>query len=136
MPAWRNRSIGMQMFKFDIVGFLQWGFNFYNNFYSVDQVNPYADSNGEHWVPAGDTYSVYPAADGTALDSTRIVVFHDAIQDIGAMKLCAELYSKEEVVKAIEDILGEELTFDRCAYTSQEMLSIREKINAMIKAKL
>ena len=52
------------------------------------------------------------------------------------MKLCAELYSKEEVVKAIEDILGEELTFDRCAYTSQEMLSIREKINAMIKAKL
>ena len=126
----------MQMFKFDIVGFLQWGFNFYNNFYSVDQVNPYADSNGEHWVPAGDTYSVYPGGDGNALDSTRIVVFHEAIQDIGAMKLCAELYSKEEVVKAIEDILGEELTFDRCAYTSQEMLSIREKINSMIKAKL
>ena len=136
MPAWRNRSIGMQMFKFDIVGFLQWGFNFYNNFYSVDQVNPYADSNGEHWVPAGDTYSVYPGGDGNALDSTRIVVFHEAIQDIGAMKLCAELYSKEEVVKAIEDILGEELTFDRCAYTSQEMLSIREKINSMIKAKI
>ena len=136
MPAWRNRSIGMQMFKYDIVGFLQWGYNFYNNFYSVDQVNPYADSNGEYWVPAGDTYSVYPGADGDALESTRIVVFKDALQDISAMKLCAELYSKEEVVKAIEDILGEELTFDRCAYTSQEMLSIREKINAMIKAKI
>ncbi len=136
MPAWRNRSIGMQMFKYDIVGFLQWGYNFYNNFYSVDQVNPFADSNGEHWVPAGDTYSVYPGADGNALESTRIVVFKEALQDISAMKLCAELYSKEEVVKAIEDILGEELTFDRCAYTSQEMLSIREKINAMIKAKI
>lgn len=136
MPAWRNRSIGMQMFKYDIVGFLQWGYNFYNNFYSVDQVNPFADSNGEYWVPAGDTYSVYPGADGNALESTRILVFHEAIQDISAMKLCASLYTKEEVVKAIEDILGEELTFDRCAYTSQEMLSIREKINAMIKAKV
>ena len=136
MPAWRNRSIGMQMFKYDIVGFLQWGYNFYNNFYSVDQVNPFADSNGEYWVPAGDTYSVYPGADGNALESTRILVFHEAIQDISAMKLCASLYTKEAVVKAIEDILGEELTFDRCAYTSQEMLSIREKINAMIKAKV
>ncbi|MBQ2793930.1 MAG: DUF4091 domain-containing protein [Clostridia bacterium] len=136
MPAWRNRSIGMQMFKYDIVGFLQWGYNFYNNFYSIDAVNPYADSNGEYWVPAGDTYSVYPGEDGNALESTRILVFHEGLQDISAMKLCASLYSKEEVVKAIEDILGEELTFDRCAYTSQEMLCIREKINAMIKARV
>lgn len=136
MPAWRNRSIGMQMFKFDIVGFLQWGYNFYENQLSVDSVNPFADVSGEHWVPAGDTCSVYPGADGNALESTRIVVFHEALQDISAMKLCASLYSKEEVVKVCEDILGEELTFDRCAYTAHEMLTIRERINAMIKAKI
>ncbi len=136
MPSWRNRSIGMQMFKFDIVGFLQWGYNFYNSFHSVSYVNPYLDLSGGHWVPAGDTFSVYPGTGGEALESLRIVVFHDALEDVSAMKLCASLYSKEEVVCAIESILGDTLTFDRCAYSAADMLAIREKINAMIKAKL
>ena len=43
MPSWRNRSIGMQMYKYDIVGFLQWGFNFYNNQFSVNECEPYTD---------------------------------------------------------------------------------------------
>ena len=136
MPAWRNRSIGMQMFKYDIVGFLQWGYNFYSNCHSVNQIIPHWDTSGAFWVPAGDTYSVYPGMNGEALESTRIVVFHDALEDISAMRLCAELYSKDEVIKVCEDILGEELTFDRCAYTAHEMLTIREKINMMIKAKV
>ncbi len=136
MPAWRNRSIGMQMFKYDIVGFLQWGYNFYENQLSVDRVNPFADVSGGHWVPAGDTCSVYPGPDGDALESTRILVFHEALQDVSAMKLCASLYSKEEVIKVCEDILGEELTFDRCAYTAHEMLTIRARINEMIKARV
>ena len=136
MPSWRNRSIGMQMFKYDIVGFLHWGYNFYNSMYSVSTVNPYLDLSGGHWVPAGDTFSVYPADDGTALESLRIVVFHDAIQDVSAMKLCASLYSKDEVVEAIERIIGDTVTFDRCAYSAADMLAVREKINAMIKAKL
>lgn len=136
MPSWRNRSIGMQMYKYDIVGFLQWGYNFYNNQNSVDRIDPATDVTGGHWVPAGDAHSVYPSPDGDADESLRIVVFHDAIQDIGAMKLCESLYSKEEVVAAMEAIHGAEITFDKCALTSYEMMTIREKINAMIKAKL
>ena len=85
MPSWRNRSIGMQMYKYDIVGFLQWGFNFYNNQFSVDECEPYTDVSGEHWVPAGDTFSVYPAPHGKVYESLRIVVFHDALQDMRAM---------------------------------------------------
>ena len=136
MPSWRNRSIGMQMYKYDIVGFLQWGYNFYSNQFSVDEVEPYTDSSGEHWVPAGDTYSVYPAPRGKVYESLRIVVFHDAIQDIGAMKLCESLYSKAEVVAEIEKILGETLTFETCAKSAKTMLAIREKVNEMIKAKV
>lgn len=136
MPSWRNRSIGMQMYKYNIVGFLQWGYNFYNNRQSMDSIDPNEELGGGHWVPAGDTHSVYPAADGTALESLRIVVFHDAIQDISAMKLCESLYSKEEVIAAMESILGASIAFDRCAYTAFEMQAIREKINAMIKAKV
>lgn len=136
MPSWRNRSIGMQMYKYDIVGFLQWGFNFYNNWYSVDGIEPYTDPSGEHWVPAGDPFSVYPGPKGTPLESIRIAVFHEALQDISAMKLCQSLYSKEDVVAAIESVLGETLAFDVCAKSEGTMLKIREKINEMIKARI
>ena len=136
MPSWRNRSIGMQMYKYDIVGFLQWGFNFYNNQFSVDEAEPYTDLSGEHWVPAGDTFSVYPAPHGKVYESLRIVVFHEALQDISAMKLCESLYSKEEVVAEIEKIMGETLAFDVCAKSEATMLAVRARINEMIKAKL
>ena len=135
MPSWRNRSIGMQMFKFNIVGFLQWGYNFYNNCLSVDPINPYIDLSGEKWVSAGDPFSVYPAQNGEALESLRILVFQEGITDMRAMTLCASLYSHEEVVRAIEATLGQGLRFDVCAYSSSEMLAVREKINQMIKAK-
>ena len=133
MPGWRTRSIGMQMYKFDIVGFLQWGFNFYNNCGSDSLINPYTNQSGDGWVPAGDMFSVYPAVGGKALESMRITVFHEALQDRKAMKLCEKLYSKEEVVAKIEEILGDTLAFDRCSYSSENMMAIREAINEMIK---
>ena len=132
MPAWRNRSIGMQMYKYDIAGFLQWGYNFYNNMHSVDTVNPFADSCGDYWVPAGDTCSVYPAQDGTAYESTRIIVFHEALEDIRAMKLCESFYGKDRVVAEIEGIFGEELKFSRCARSADTMLAIRARIDELI----
>ncbi len=132
MPAWRNRSIGMQMYKYDIAGFLQWGYNFYNNMHSVNTVQPYADSSGEYWVPAGDTYSVYPAEDGTAYESTRIIVFHEALEDVRAMKLCESFYGKERVVAEMEAVFEQEIKFSRCARSSETMLAIRAKIDEMI----
>ena len=134
MPGWRNRSIGMQMYKYNIVGFLQWGYNFYNNCSSVDDINPYLDCSGDKWVSAGDTYSVYPGKGGEALESSRIVVFHQGLQDMRAMQLCESYYSHEQVVNAIEDVLGRELTFDVCTTSAKEMHAVREKINSMIKA--
>ena len=79
---------------------------------------------------------VYPDQDGTALESIRILTFNEGLQDMRAMQLCESLYSHGEVVAAIEEVLGEELTFTRCAKSSSEMLAVREKINSMIKAKI
>ncbi len=31
MPSYRNRIIGLQLYKFDVKGFLHWGYNFYNS---------------------------------------------------------------------------------------------------------
>ena len=136
MPSARNRSIGMQMYKYKLVGFAHWGFNYYNNEESYDPINPYLDSCGEKWIPAGDAFTVYPAPDGTAYDSIRGMVFYEALEDMRAMQLCERYYSHEEVVKAIEEILGFELRFDTCVYTAKEMHAVRERINAMIKEKV
>lgn len=128
-----NRSIGMQMFKYNIVGFLQWGFNFYNNQYSMASINPYLDASGGNWVPAGDTYSVYPGAHGEPLPSLRLLVFEEAIADMRAMQLAERLTDHETVVKAIEEIFGGELRFNTCAKDAQTILKIRQKINEIIK---
>ena len=133
MPSWRNRSIGMQMYKYDIVGFLQWGYNFYNTQHSYDAINPYLDTCGDGWVPAGDTFSVYPASDGSAYESLRIVVFHEALQDIRAMQLAEELCGKDAVVKAIEDAFGKCVEFNVCARSADEILRVRQAVNDLIK---
>lgn len=135
-PNYNNRSLGMQLYKAGVVGFLHWGYNFYNTRRSFDSVNPFVEVNGEHWVPAGDAFMVYPAQNGEALESLRFVVFNEGLQDMRAMQLCESLYSKDEVVSAIEEVLGDTLTFTRCAKSSEEMLAVREKINEMIKAKV
>ena len=133
MPSYRNRSIGMQMYKYDIVGFLHWGYNFYNTQYSYEPINPYLDTCGDGWVPAGDTFSVYPASDGTALESLRAVVFHDALQDMRAMQLAESLCGKEKVVETIESAFGKKIAFKVCARSADEILAVREAVNELIK---
>ena len=134
MTSARNRSIGFQMYKYNIVGFLQWGYNFYANYHSIDQINPYLVQDGAGWVSPGDAFSVYPAQNGEALESLRIIVFHEALQDIKAMKLLESYIGKEAVVKLIDEAIGTNVTFDTCARKASQILSLREKVNELIKA--
>ena len=71
--------------------------------------------------------------DGTALESTRIIVFNEALQDLKAMRLCEKYYGKEAIVKIIDEVIGCDVTFDDCATSAAEIHEIRERINALIK---
>ena len=133
MPSWRTRSIGMQLYKYNLKGFLHWGYNYYNNRASGDAINPYLDLGGEDWVNAGDTFMVYPNNDGTPLESIRLMTMEEAMQDVRAMQLAEKYYSHEEVVAAMEEALGDEITFTRCAHTADEMLRVREAVNELIR---
>ena len=136
MPSWRTRSLGMQLYKFKISGFLHWGYNYYNNQGSGDAINPYMELGGEDWVSAGDAFTVYPAADGTALESIRIMTMEEVMQDVRAMQLCEKYYSHGEVVAAMEKALGDTIDFKRCARSAEEMLRVRAVINEMIATKV
>lgn len=136
MSLARNRSISFLLYKYDIEGFLHWGYNFYNNSGSSDCINPFIDTASGDIFPAGDAFSVYPADNGDALESMRLVTFNEAIQDLRAMKLCESLYSKAEVISAIEEKLGSEIRADTYINTSAPLIEIREMINSMIKSKI
>ncbi len=131
MNGARTRSIAAAFYKYNIVGFLQWGYNFYYNCHSRDFCNPYLDSTGDFWVPSGDTYSVYPSHDGRALESVRICHFREALEDLRAMKLLESLSDRKTVMAILTETFGE-ISFDISDYTSDAILNMREKINKKI----
>ncbi|MBQ7319978.1 MAG: DUF4091 domain-containing protein [Clostridia bacterium] len=132
MPSWRTRALGMQCFKYNIAGFLHWGFNFYSNMYSSDSICPFLCNDGDMQVPAGDAFVVYPGQDGRAMESLRLVVIREALEDIAAMKLAASLCGKQRVIEAMERVTGN-IRFDRCPHSAAEMLAVREAVDALIK---
>lgn len=131
MPSYRNRIIGTQLYKYGIEGFLHWGYNFYYNQFSHDAINPFLNTDADYFSSAGDAFSVYPGENGKPLESVRLLVFYDAIQDMRAFKLCENLYGKEYVIKLLEEEI-EPLTFKCYPHNPEYLLSVREKINRAI----
>ncbi len=131
MPMARTRIMGAQMWKYNIAGFLQWGYNFYSSQNSVDPINPFAYADNDYFVPAGDTYAVLPGPGGEPWETLHMKGFTMALQDMRAMDLAAELTSREEVL-AIIDPDGE-MTFSKYPQSAEWLLGMREKINEVIE---
>ncbi len=135
-PGARTRYIGVQFYRYNIGGFLQWGYNYFNNQYSYDTVNPIADTTGNYFVPSGDTCSVYPAQDGTALESMRILQFREGLDDMRTLYLAESLVGREKVLETIEPIVrestGENITFLRCIDRTSDMLRLRRAVDELI----
>lgn len=68
--------------------------------------------------------------------SGDLAVFYEALEDVKAMKLAESLSSHSEVVRAMEDVFGEEIAFATCAGSSASMLAIRQLVNEIIKKNL
>ncbi len=135
MPSARTRIIGTQFYKFNIAGFLHWGYNFYNSQYSYAQINPFLCSDGECFAPSGDAYSVYPGTKGEPWPSLRQVVFHEAIQDLRALKLCEQLYGREYTMNLLEDGI-EPITFMSYPHETDYLLRLRRRVNKAIAEKV
>ena len=132
----RNRVLGYQLFKYDIVGFLQWGYNFYYTQLSKALVDPYKVSDAGGKFPSGDSYVVYPAADGTANPSIRLMVFFDALQDMAALNTLKKLSDKKTCLDIIEESGKHNLTFSNYPHEDEWLLNTREKVNMAIKERI
>lgn len=132
MYSYRNRAIGLQFYKFDIKGFLHWGYNFYYTQYSTEKVNPFLTTAAGSTFPSGDAFSVYPGKDGP-WESLRLKVFYDALQDVRAFKLLESFIGKDKTVALIEETVGQTVTFKDYPHSAEALLNLREKVNAKIK---
>lgn len=130
-PSARNRIIGMQLFKFDIVGFLHWGYNFWFTQFSLKAIDPFKVTDAGGAFPSGDPFLVYPGEDGP-IESIRMEVFYEALQDLRALQLLESLVGKEKALELIEGDLEEKLTFDRYPTEAEWLLKKREQINRAI----
>ena len=131
----RTRMIGLQMWKFGIAGFLQWGYNFWFSQGSVEEINPYYITDGQFFVPAGDAYVVYPGPKGQPYTSLHLKAFVDGVMDNRMLKLAESLCGKEAVLAAVEEGI-EPITFAKYPHCDCYLPGVRAKIHAMIEAAL
>ena len=128
-PSARNRIMGMLMFKYDIYGFLQWGFNFWYSQYSLDQkLDPFRVTDAGQAFQGGDAFMVYPGEDGP-LDSLKYEVFMEGLQDMRALRLLEDKTGRAATVALLEDGLDYQLKMDRYPSEAAWLLARREKIN-------
>ena len=126
MPSWRNRILGVLLYKFDIDGFLHWGYNFYYSQYSKTLIDPFTVTDALGAFPAGDTFSVYPGKTQT-LASIRLKVFYEALQDRWFLKQMEKKLGKKRVLAVLEDGLNRALQFDDFPASAAYILNIRER---------
>ncbi len=134
MPTYRTRILGVQLYLAGIEGFLHWGYNFYNNQYSYEAIDPLFMTDGELFVPSGDTCLVWPG-DGEAWGSIRLNAMREAMEDIRTLELCEALYGREAVVKTVCELAGCDIDFKRYPENSEFLLDLRERLIVMIEQK-
>lgn len=131
MPSYRNRILGYQLYKYDIEGFLHWGYNFWFTELSKDVLNPYLDTTAGGGFQSGDSFLVYPLdKNGEVICSLRLYVFHEAMQDMCALKLLETLTDRQTVMNMLDEIDG----FASYPRNSAYILHLREAVNQKIKS--
>jgi len=135
MPSYRIRILGFLCYKYNIKGFLHWGFNYYNATCSRYPINPYLTTSGDTEYPSGDPFIVYPGAD-CVYPSIRGEVTYEAIQDMDICFALEEKIGRDAVVQMIDEAAGGELRFDQYPRNKEFIENLREQMVVAIKKAL
>ncbi len=136
MPSARSRILGVQLYLYDIEGFLQWGYNFYNTQHSTALVDPYSCTDGGDAFPAGDPYLVYPGRDGMPEESIRLMTTCEALFDLRALRLLEALRGRAFVDALLHEGLAYRITFTQYPRGEAWLLDMRRRVNGALRAAL
>ncbi|MCK9223129.1 MAG: DUF4091 domain-containing protein [Limnochordia bacterium] len=81
-PLAKIRGAGWLFYRFESLGFLHWGYNYWYKHGTTELIDPYRVFDGELWpiLPNGDPFVVYPGANGP-VGSLRWEVFAESLND-------------------------------------------------------
>lgn len=131
MPSARNRILGIQLYKYNVTGFLHWGYNFWNSQYSKHVIDPFRVTDAGAAFASGDSYLVYPGEDGP-IESIRLEVLQEALQDLRALRLLEDIHGRAYVLEALEEGLEQPITFSSYPRDASWLLSKREWVNTKV----
>lgn len=128
MPLARTRMLGVQLYYYNIEGFLHWGYNFYNTCHSYSVLDPIGYTDGSYFTPAGDCFLVYPGTDGTAWESMRLNALREAIDDMRALRLYESRFGRDAAKQLVME--GTDGTLDFVHYPTDPayLTTLRERI--------
>lgn len=132
MPSYRNRILGLQLYKFQIQGFLHWGFNYYYSQLSRYPIDPAITTSADGAFPSGDPFSVYPGLEAPR-PSMRAKVFYEAMQDIRLCRLLEQRIGRTQVTALIDEAAGMELTFSQYPRDSSFLPALNTKMKEMLQ---
>ncbi|MCF6176583.1 MAG: DUF4091 domain-containing protein [Victivallaceae bacterium] len=131
-PSARNRIMGVLMYKYDIAGFLHWGFNFWYTQYSIDQnMDPFKVTDSGRAFGGGDPFLVYPGPDGP-IDSLKYEVHYEALQDLRALRLLESKIGRQATLEMLENGLDTPLTMTEYPRSATWLFNMRSKLNHYI----
>lgn len=134
-PSYRNRVLGVLLYKYNIAGFLQWGYNFYNSMHSLYPVDPFVTTDADGAFPSGDPFIVYPGPEGQPLGSVRLMVAQEAFYDLRALRLLEKLAGREYVLNLIDEGLSQPITFS-CYPQGEWVFGLRQRVNIEIAKRI
>ena len=129
-PGQRTRILGVQLYKYQLDGFLHWGYNFYNSEHSLYPIDPYRCTDAGGAFPSGDPFLVYPGKDGKPESSMRQMHMDEAMTDYCAFKALEKLVGRDKVMEYIDE---EKVAFDEFPQDEEYLIRLRKKVNQAIK---
>ncbi|UUX35274.1 DUF4091 domain-containing protein [Fundicoccus culcitae] len=127
----RTQIIGLQMYRYDIKGFLHWGYNYWFTELSKKFIDSFENFGGEDELPAGDAFVVYPGPDYTVYPSIRLKLIFEAFQDIRICTLSEKYIGKDSVLRVINGKLPD-LDFNTHGKILENLTDIRNELKLML----
>lgn len=86
-PLVKIRMLGWLLYRFRMLGFLHWGYNYWYKSQTRVMIDPFAESSGCAWPgwAYGDPFVVYPGPQGP-LDSIRWEMFAMSLEDYALLQ--------------------------------------------------
>ncbi len=86
-PLVKLRMLGWLCFRFEVLGFMHWGYNYWYRCGERMLIDPFTEQAARNWPawPYGDTFVVYPSPEGP-IDSIRWEIFAESLQDYALLQ--------------------------------------------------